>query len=135
MKKKFQIAIFIVCFYLIFMIGRGVYYYIIYNGRNVSLTLSTQFSPQPSSISLCIDDNLYYENDSLQTMYEFINIELSLGFHRLRLNIDGETFEDFFIVLPVRWIYIEIQKYNSTNYKENEDWVHIYFTNTPTELM
>ena len=106
-----------------------------YDGKNVLLTLSTQFSPMPSSISLYIDNNLCYKNDSLQTMYEFVDLKLFFGFHRLTVNIDGETFEESFFVFPVRWIYIEIQKYDIANYKKNEDWVHIDFTSTPTVLM
>ena len=106
-----------------------------YDGKNVPLTLSTQFSPIPSSISLYIDNNLCYQNDSLQTMYEFVDLKLSFGFHRLTVNIDGETFEESFFVFPVRWIYIEIQKYDIANYKKDEDWVHIDFTSTPTVLM
>ena len=106
-----------------------------YDGKNVFLTLSTQFSPISSSVSLYIDNNLYYENDSLQTMYEFVDLKLSLGFHRLKVNIDGKTFEESFLVFPVRWIYVEIQKYDINNYKKDENWIHIDFTSTPTVLM
>ena len=135
MRKKLRIFLIIVCSYFIFIMGRGGYYYVKYEGINVPITLSTQFSPISSSVSLYIDNKLYYRNDSLQEMYKFLDTKLSLGFHELQIIIDGKTFEESFLVFPVRWIYIEIQKYDIDNYKENENWVNIDFTNTPTVLM
>lgn len=135
MKKKFLIAIFIVCLYFMYVMGRGWYYYVKYDGENVPLILSTQFSPTPSSIYLYIDDNLCYANDSLQIMYEFVDLKLPFGFHSLRAHIDGEIFEESFFVFPVCWIYIEIQKYDVVNYKEDAGWIRIDFSNAPIGLM
>lgn len=55
--------------------------------------------------------------------------------HKLKVNIDNVIFERYFYVLPVRWIYIEIQKYDVYNYKKSENWVYIDFSNTPPGLM
>ena len=135
MRKKFRIFLIIVCSYFIFIMGRGGYYYIKYDGQNVPVILSTQYSRFSSSVSIYINDRLYYKNDSLQTFLESFRTKLPLGFHHLKIIIDGKTFEESFLVFPVRWIYIEIQKYDIDNYKENENWVNIDFTNTPTVLM
>ena len=135
MRKLFKIILIVICFYIAFYIIRGGYYYCKYRGNNVSVIFSTQFSPMPSSISLYIDNNLCYKNDSLQIMYEFLDIKTTLGMHKLKVNIDNVIFERWFYVLPVRWIYIEIQKYDVYNYKENENWVYIDFSNTPLGLM
>ena len=135
MRKKLRIIGIIVCSYLIFFIGRGMYYYWKYDGINVFITLSTQYSPISSTVSLYIDDKLHYKNGSLQNFYQSFRVKLPLGFHHLRVIIDGETFEESFIVFPVRWVYIQIQKYNIENYKADENWVYIDFTNTPTVIM
>ena len=135
MKKKLRVVVIIACAYFIYIISRGGYYYMKNEGENVPIILSTQFSKVPSSVSLFINDKLYYKNDTLQTFYESFRTKQPLGLNCLRVIIDGETFEESFFVFPVRWIYIEIQKYDIANYKKNEDWVHIDFTSTPTVLM
>ena len=135
MKKFFQAVLFFACLYFIFVISRGGYYYVKYDGKNVPIILSTQFSEVPSSVLLFINDKLYYENDTLQTFYKSFRTKQPFGLNHLKVIIDGETFEESFWVFPVCWIYIEIQKYDIANYKKDEDWVHIDFTSTPTVLM
>ena len=49
--------------------------------------------------------------------------------------VDGEEFIRHFLVFPVRWIYIEVQKNYGPNYKNNDNWFSIDFTYQPTKLM
>lgn len=133
MKVK-RIVLFAIYLYVLYFLGRGFYWYYRLDGKNVPIILSTQFSPVPTSLSLYVDDKLYISNDSLQTMYESLRIKQSFGFHRLTVIVDGETFEETFWVFPVRWIYVEVQKYEP-NYKEDENWFYVRFSSTPTVLM
>ena len=83
-----------------------------------------------------IDNELYYKNDSLQILYEFTNGKyLSFGSHHLKVIVDGtEKYAGYFIVFPVRWIYIEIQKYRK-DYKKDPNWFFVNFTFSPVGLM
>ena len=134
-KQIIRILIMIMIFYLICILGRGCYWYHKSGGENVSIVLSTQYSPVSSSVSVYIDNQLYFKNDSLQVLYEWVHLPLSCGIHHLKVIIDQEVFEENFYVFPVRWIYIEIQKDDVSNYKENNDWLNIAFSSSPLGLM
>lgn len=132
-KKKILIVGFFI--YTIFLV-RGIYWYFYLNGINTQVIISTQYSPIPSSIEVYIDDQLYYKNDSLQVLYDFTDgLHLSCGFHHLKVVVDGiEELAESFIVFPVRWIYIEVQKYDE-DYRHNENWFSVEYSSTPIRLM
>lgn len=134
MNKK-RIILYIVCCYMIYWLGRGGYFLWKYDGQNVPITISTQFSPVPTKIAVYIDKELYYKNDSLQAMYTSCGTKLAFGIHRLKVFVDDEVFEECFLVCPIRWIYIEVQKSEDPNYKNHENWFHIEFSNTPIGFM
>lgn len=132
-RKKIWIGVFIIC---ILSLGRGLYWYYHFDGINTHVIISTQYSSISSRVEVYIDNELYYKNDSLQILYEFTDGKrLSFGFHHLKVIVDGtEEFAGYFIVFPVRWIYIEIQKYRN-DYKEDPNWFIVNFTFSPIGLM
>lgn len=132
-RKKIWIGVFLI---FILSLGRGLYWYSHFDGINTHVIISTQYSSIPSRVEVYIDNELYYKNDSLQILYEFTDGKhLSFGFHHLKVIVDGtEEFAGYFIVFPVRWIYIEIQKYRK-NYKEDPNWFFVNFTSSPVGLM
>lgn len=121
--------------YIIVILGRGIYWYYELEGSNVPIIISTQYSEVPTNIEVYIDGENVFKDDSLQTLYISQRIHLSCGIHKLRVMVDKEEFSEFFLVLPVRWIYIEVQKNDGTNYKDNKNWFSIDFSSTPTKLM
>ncbi len=124
-----------IAFYLCFCLGRGIYYNRLFDDNNVQIILSTQFSIYPSEIEIYIDDDLFYKNDSLQVLYEFTEGKKRVGFRRLKVVVDGNVeYEDYFLLFPVRFIYVEIQKYEP-DYKLDENWFYVDFSCTPVGLM
>lgn len=134
-KKTIWICIIIVASYIIVILGRGIYWYYELEGNNVPIIISTQYSEVPTNIEVYIDGENVFKDDSLQTLYTSKRVHLSCGIHKLRVMVDKDEFSEFFLVLPVRWIYIEVQRNDSTNYKDNKDWFSIDFSSTPTKLM
>lgn len=134
-KKIIWICVIIMASYIIVILGRGIYWYYELEGSNVPIIISTQYSEVPTNIEVYIDGENVFKDDSLQTLYISQRIHLSCGIHKLRVMVDKEEFSEFFLVLPVRWIYIEVQKNDGTNYKDNKNWFSIDFSSTPTKLM
>lgn len=135
MKKKVYIFICIACFFALGLLSKGIYWYNKLDGMNVPIVISTQYSPIPTEIEVYLDERLVFKADSLQTLYASSKAHLSCGVHQLKVIIDQEEIEKSFIVLPVRWIYIEIQKDNIGNYKKNPNWLTIEFSSSPFVLM
>lgn len=135
MKKKVLIFIIVVCVIVIGLLFRGVYWYNKFDGMSVPIVISTQYSTIPTNIEVYLDEKLVFKDGSLQRLYTFTGVHLPCGFHKLNVIVDQEEFSDFFIVLPIRWLYIEIQKDNVVNNEENPDWVTIKFSSSPIVLM
>lgn len=131
-KKKIWVCIIIACIYVIAMLGKGIYWYYTLDGVNVPIIISTQYSPIPTAVEVYIDQQLVFKNDSLQTLYVWQRTHFSCGVHKLTAIIDGKEFVRRFIVFPVRWIYIEIEK--DDNPKSNGK-VFIEFSFSPIGLM
>ena len=133
--KKIRILIGAIALYLCFCLGRGIYYNRRFDDNNVQMILSAQYSIYRSKIEVYVDDELFYKNDSLQVLYEFTEGKARVGLRRLKVVIDGSVeYEDYFLLFPVRFIYIEIQKYEPF-YKLDENWFYVEFSNTPIGLM
>lgn len=135
MKKRKYIFISILSIIVLGIIGYEIYWYNRLNGMNVPIIISTQYSPTPTSVAIYIDDKLIFKDNALQTLYTSLDISVPCGFHELKAIIDNEEFIETFFVLPVRWIYLEIQKDDSTDYKVTDDWVIMDFSFSPIILM
>lgn len=131
-KKKIRICIIIACIYVIVMLCKGIYWYYTLDGMNVPIIVSTQYSPIPTAVEVYIDQQLVFKNDSLQTLYVWQRTHFSCGVHKLTAIIDGKEFVRRFIVFPVRWIYIEIEKDDNPN---SNGKVFIEFSFSPIGLM
>lgn len=136
MKKKLRICVTVICVCVIAVLCRSIYWYYELEGMNVPIIISTQYSEIPTSIEVYIDDKSVFKDDSLQTLYTSTRIHLSCGIHQLRVVLDDEELIESFLVLPVRWIYIEVQKEkDGPNYKMKDDWIFIEFSSSPIVLM
>lgn len=133
--KKIKICAIVVFVYIIFILVRGIYWYYDMDGMNVPIAISTQYSEVPTNLEVFIDGKVVFKDDSLQTLYASKQVHLPCGIHQLKVIADGKEFIEHFWVFLVRWIYIEIQKYDGPNYKANDNWFSIDFTSTPTKLM
>lgn len=131
-KKKIRVCIIIACIYVIAMLGKGIYWYYTLDGVNVPITISTQYSPIPTAVEVYIDQQLVFKNDSLQVLYVWEKTHFSCGLHKLTAIIDGKEFVRRFLVFPVRWIYIEIEKDDKPN---SDGKVFIEFSFSPIGLM
>lgn len=134
-RKRICICIAIVTIYIIVMAGKGIYWYYKLEGQNVPIIISTQYSPVSTDIEVYIDEKPVFKDDSLQLLYTFKNIHLTCGIHKLKVVVDQEEFIKYFLVLPVKFIYIEIQKDDSPNYKDDINWFSIEFSSNPIGLM
>lgn len=134
-KNKIRKFIIVACICSIAMICRGDYWYYKYEGMNVPLIISTQYSSVPTDIEVYINGNIVFKDKSLQKLYEFQDVHTSCGIHQLKIIVDGEEFIEYFLVFPVRWVYIQIQKDNDENYKNDKDWFYVEFSSSPVGLM
>lgn len=97
---------------------------------NIPIIVSTQYSSMPAKVEVYIDNELIFKDGSLQTLYRFTETYVCCGYHQLKAIVDNEEFIDSFLVFPVRWIYIEVQKNEDKN-----DEVFIQFSFSPIVLM
>ena len=134
-KKIIRVCIIIVSVCVLLTLSKGVYWYYKLEGMNVPIIVSTQYSPVPASIKIYIDGKIVFEDDSLRTLYKSQRIHLSCGIHKLKVVVDQEEIIKYFLVFPVRWIYIEVQKDNKSNYKNDENWFSIRFSFSPIGLL
>lgn len=135
MKKRKYIFISIFSIILLGVIGYEIFWHNRLNGKNVPIIISTQHSPTPTSITIYIDNKLIFKDRALQTLYTSLNVSMPCGFHELKAIIDNEEFMETFFVLPIRWIYLEIQKDDFTDNKVKNDWVIMDFSFYPIVLM
>jgi hypothetical protein len=129
--KKSMIFVTAVCFSFVFL--RGIYWFCNSTDGNVHIILSSQYSDNPSSVELWVNDQLYFKDVSFENLYKEISIPLSLGFHRLEIKANGHECSEIFYVFPVRWIYIEIQNFKDERKGKNDLFVE--FSSTPFLLM
>jgi hypothetical protein len=116
------------------MLCQGTYWYYKFNGINVPIIISTQGSTVPVAVEIYIDEIPVFKNESLLRIYTFKDVKFPIGIHRLQVIIDKEILYDgSFLVLPVRWIYMEWNKHAD---EENGDInFFVEFYSAPVGLM
>lgn len=134
MRKKKYIFIVVFSLVIVWVSGYGIYWYHKLDGMNVPIIISTQYSSRPTKIEVYIDNELVFKSDSLQTLYISTEAHVACGYHQLKTIVDTKEFIEFFLVFPIRWIYIEVQK-DSSLYKKENDVVIIDFSFSPIGLM
>lgn len=133
-KRRLVWIIILICAYPLFMLCQGTYWYYKFNGINVPIIISTQGSTVPVAVEIYIDEIPVFKNESLLRIYTFKDVKFPIGIHRLQVIIDKEILYDgSFLVLPVRWIYMEWNKHAD---EENGDInFFVEFYSAPVGLM
>ena len=108
MKRILHIIAVITAIGVAVIVIRNFYWYNKMEDNNVSLVLSIPSLSEESSVEILVDDSLYLTNDSFIGLYNFERLNLSCGFHKLKVIVDKKEYTEDFFVFLVRWIYIEI---------------------------
>lgn len=137
MKKKILIKMCVLCvsLWIIYNIGSGFYWYYKSDGENVSIKLSSQYSTVSADIEIYINDVLVFKDENYLSFLQSIKVKYPFGFYDLKVIIDKKEYIRKFVLFPVKFIYVEMSKYqikNDSNHKLN---VIIDISSSPINMM
>lgn len=115
MRKKHLIRMCVIgiSLWVIYTIGSGFYRYYKFDGENVSILISSQYSTIPSDIEIFVNNELIFKDEKYLSFFQPIKVSLPFGLYDLKVIIDKKEYMRHFILFPVKFLYIEVSKYDS----------------------
>lgn len=109
-RKIIKICALVVSLWVVFVIGRGFYWYYRLDGENVSVKISSQFSKSSTDFEVYINNELVFKDEKYLSIYQHIGIKYPFGICELKVIVDKKEYIRHFVLFPVKFLYIEVTK-------------------------
>lgn len=108
-RKIIKICALVISLWIVFVIGRGFYWYCL-DGKNISMTISSQHSETSTDIEVYINNELVFKDEEYLSFYQYASIKYPFGICELKVIVDKKEYIRHFVLFPVKFLYIEVTK-------------------------